>query len=124
VRGSAARGAPLTLWMFGLNEVSPKSWLLGLLWPFPAGGGSRLFRPLAHLGWAGAVLAGLGLSRAFGRERARWTAPAAALAAACALWACGAFDRALYLLPVFNRFRFNFKLMLYADFFLILLAAW
>jgi len=39
------------------------------------------------------------------------------------LWAVGSLNRIIYLLPLLNRFRWPFKLNLFTDFYLVLLAA-
>ena len=39
------------------------------------------------------------------------------------LWSAGVLDRILYLLPIINRFRWHFKVILFTDFYLLILAA-
>lgn len=127
VRVSAERSGALPYLTFANDDARPRAWLLGLLWPFPYGPGrllgfSKLVRPISHLGWAGAALAAYGAARSF-REKSRAAAASVALAALALAWAFGWLDRALYALPILNRFRFHLKLLLPADFFLVVLAA-
>ena len=122
VRWSAGRAGPLSYRMFSNDDARPGAWLAGLVWPL-ARGASRFVGPGAHLGWCGAALAALGAAPAFSSRAPRWTRVALALAAVSLVWAFGVLDRPLYLLPLFNRFRFHFKLVFFAQFALILLSA-
>jgi hypothetical protein len=52
-----------------------------------------------------------------------WLAPVLVSAGVVLLWSFGAFDRLVYQIPVLNRFRYDFKIMLFANAFLVAAAS-
>ena len=138
---SAARSAPMDYKAFAAAPLHIVLWFQGLFWPcvnvdnIKAGG--RLARLLygnlfftdwltpaaSHIGYA--ALAGLLFLFTAGRgyaKRNNAVIPLAACAAVSLLWASGALNRLVYLVPLLNRFRWHFKLELFLNFYLIALA--
>lgn len=135
---SADRGAPLPyaefssdpnnllLWLQGLALPVPALWMLKNWIPrflCPCASRELLLPCYAAVGWVMAFFAGwLVAARRFFTAVPRQKAAAIVLVVALA-WSLGLFNRLLYIMPVLNRFRTNFKLVLFVNFALITLGA-
>jgi hypothetical protein len=114
---------------FSLYDVRIGDWFKGILWPY---GGPRAAAPnlddmdrLAHLGYLVpmlAVFAFMRRARDFAKAHKAQLAAFAALGAFCLCWSFGWFDRLEYMAPVLNRFRWHFRILLFADFFICMIA--
>jgi len=129
---SVERSVPLPFSIY-LSEPFPiGSWLNGVVAPW-----TRLFDPtgadfveraspagLSHLGYLSLFLIPLVFRRRTGEahDDGPWFA-FGLLAAVALLWAFGIVARPIYWIPVLNRFRWSFKLLALANFFLCWLAA-
>ncbi|MFA5162431.1 MAG: hypothetical protein WC421_09305 [Elusimicrobiales bacterium] len=124
MRQSAQRAHSLGFTEFNTFNLRVLQWFKGLFWPFspqPSGGlGSYAMDKLSFLGYIPLVLIPFALRRA--RED-RKPLIFAGMAAFCLLWAAGGFGWYEFLVPPFNRLRWHFKILFFADFFLLLLAA-
>ncbi|MFA5161746.1 MAG: hypothetical protein WC421_05830 [Elusimicrobiales bacterium] len=134
IAASADRSKPMEYTWFSQYNFPPLKWLLGLVWPYhamPAGLAdlSQLDK-LAHLGYvplALAAAAGAAAWRNWRRDCKRvWTGQFVMLAFAVfsLLWAFGVFNWYEYYIPPLNRFRWHFKMLFFADFFILALAAY
>jgi len=129
---SSDRAAPLSYAGFSSGANRLVLWLQGLLWPAAGAWAAKLsnrswldyYLPcLSHAGILAAVFAAKTLLFKKPRDYSALEKTAVCLLLVALGWSCGAFNKILYLLPVMNRFRYNFKLMLFANFWLITLGA-
>lgn len=133
---SAQRAERIGWLVFRAGAYSPLLWLAGVVYPFS----DRPFKTIpdwmfvdrlaayaSHLSYPVTVAALIGLI-ALWRGRLGPGGRTGRLLGACALtaflWSIGMFSWALYLLPVFNRMRWSFKLQLFTAFFLAGIAGW
>lgn len=139
VRISADRSGPLPYFEFASEPNNLLLWLQGLVWPVRAewmyhdGFFARLFRPealrglllpcYATVGWVMVFFAVWLLATRRFREWSAQGKAAAVLFVVALAWSFGLFNRLLYLVPVMNRFRVNFKLVLFVNFALTALGA-
>ena len=130
---SADRGEAFGFAEFSIHNFPVLGWAQGLLFPVSSPASTHLLGPLAlpelaHLGYVLPLLALLAFYLLF---RKKGAAPEYKILFAagfwgwlfCWLWAIGAFNPFEYLLPLLNRFRWHFKILLFADFFAVLAAA-
>ena len=130
---SSDRGAAFGFAEFSIHSFPVLGWAQGLLYPVFSPLKENLLGPLAlpelaHLGY---VLPPLALLAFYLLFRKKGVEPRYRVLFAagfwgwlfCWLWAIGAFNPFEYLLPLLNRFRWHFKIMLFADFFAVLAAA-
>ncbi|HOX23077.1 MAG TPA: hypothetical protein PLL10_06390, partial [Elusimicrobiales bacterium] len=130
---SALRAQPLSYAQYSSWAAAPLMWLKGLFWPFLSQTASVAERGAAfydaftpcfsHIGYAPLLLLlGWPFLPAQGVLRHRRLA-AAVLALLALLWAWGVLSPLLYHMPILNRFRYPLKLLLFANFFLLLAAS-
>ncbi len=133
---SASRDQALSWDVFRSTAFPIGSWLSGLFDPFSntryastpiANWLDRSMPYLSHIGYATLALIGVGLA-AFFREamdatRKKYCAICLGGALVSFLWSIGGYARIMYVIPVFNRFRWPFKVQLYTAFFLVAIAA-
>jgi hypothetical protein len=133
---SALRADRIAWPAFVWGAYSPWRWLQGVVWPFSDRAFStipdrmyleRLSAYASHLSYPVAAAALIGLL-ALWRGRLGEEGRPGRLAGACALtaflWSIGALSPLLYLVPLFNRMRWPFKLQLFTALFLAALAGW
>ena len=137
---SADRARPLRYAAFHNGPNRFILWLQGLVWPASGEWFLRLKGPLAavlknrcwldfflpSLSHAGIIAVPLVVFALAARRPGNWTphTKKALLLLLIALgWSLGFFDRAIYLLPVLNRFRYPYKLLFFANFAFVWLAA-
>lgn len=130
---SGVRSMPLPYEQFSALAARPFLWLWGLFWPF--GAPPATLAPVnanyyelfvvyfSHIGFAPLMLLLAWPWLKAGEPLRRLRLLSLLLAAIALLWAWGALSPLLYQLPVFNRFRYPMKLLLFANFFLIVVAA-
>jgi len=112
------------------------SWFAGLVNPFSnahyASGSAehwveRSLPYLSHIGYATVALMGVGLIAfymdALDATRKKYCAICLAGALVSFLWALNGYARIMYLIPVFNRLRWPFKVQVHTAFFLVAIAA-
>ncbi|NLO90605.1 MAG: hypothetical protein GX410_01250 [Elusimicrobia bacterium] len=129
---SADRSRAFSFADFSIYNLSAISWLKGIVYPAPSPLRSNLLSnfslpELSYIGYVPLALAVLAFYRMCVRKRdgGPYGVYPVAFAAAifCWLWAAGTFNFAEYLLPVLNRLRWHFKILLFVDFYLILAAS-
>ncbi|MDD2772467.1 MAG: hypothetical protein PHP45_02110 [Elusimicrobiales bacterium] len=137
-RISADRSVPLPYSDFASGRNKLLLWLQGLVLPIKAGWilrseiFSRIFRRhswldaflpcYAHVGWVMAFFAVRSLAPRNFKTLTPQAKSAAALLAIALVWSVGLINKILYVIPIMNRFRYNFKLVLFSDFLLIALG--
>ncbi len=136
---SVRRAGALTYGAFNQFAYSPLEWILSAVHPFvrdpyyyarpPLAWGARAMRHLAFAGWVtlAAPIAALALGLPKGALARRHWQPAPTATVACLvialLWSWGALSPVLYFVPVLNRFRWPFRVNLFAELFLVLITA-
>jgi hypothetical protein len=125
MHGAHYRGGAIPFSDFSFLNFREQDWIAGLFWPRGAeqGGG---FEKLAYLGYVVPALAAFLFfrpARKFFTERKVLIIVFAALAAFCLAWSFGWFNHFEYRLPFFNRLRWHFRVLLFADFFFCVLAS-
>ena len=101
-------------------------WLNGLFFPFASFGSYNWSQQhiLSHVGYLTIIAAVVALATVWHKRYRTRVAVVAALALFALLWANNTFiTRCFYYLPYFNRFRYPFKLVFFASFYLVLLSA-
>ena len=117
---SAERGGSFSFADFANLNLSLVKWLAGLLWPFAAIRKNE-FVPMdkiSHLGYVPILIfaAGVVLRRKIDVNR-KYFPVFAALGVIALLGALGIFNPLEFALPLFNRFRWHFKLLFFFSFF-------
>jgi hypothetical protein len=130
---SADRAAPLALADFYSGGNKTLLWLRGLVWPLKVGSvawpGFRrawldMFLPCyAHVGIVMLFCAVAALRPCRSRRLPLNLKAALALLLLALAWSAGWLNPLLYIIPVMNRFHFNLKLVLFANFMLIMVGA-
>lgn len=140
---SAARHQPLDYATFSSIRTIPELYALGLINPFtsfyethlPIFDTGRFHRYsqewcqpyLSHIGYLFLIGACFAVSGRFCRAGnlplSPWIAPLAALFLLAFLWSTNAFGPLIYRIPVLDRFRWPFKLAVFANFFLFWIGA-
>ncbi|NLO91035.1 MAG: hypothetical protein GX410_03450 [Elusimicrobia bacterium] len=125
--GLTTRGAALPYAEFSAGNLKPLLWLKAQLWPYGAYSGAKthFLDPFAAYASHAGYFVLLGLAALLALRRKVFDAKALALsvcALLCAVWAFGWLDRVVYLIPVLNRFRWNFKWDIILNFFVFSLA--
>jgi len=128
MRESASRSVSLGFTEFSSFNLRFLEWGKGLFWPYTPQNPDSLYHyamdKQAFLGYVPlCLLAVLWFKRkALGKWRTMSLA-CAFCAGFCLLWALGCFNPVEYFIPFLNRLRWHFKILFFADFFLLLLAA-
>ena len=130
--GSSGRNGPLGWHDFSYLNYSLLSWLAGLFYPYSRDflkyySGWPHMVQLSHIGYVPLAFASVTIWRLLKR---RGTGPDgfhlkafASVALVIFLWTLGVFNPVEQYIPVLNRFRWHFKLGLFLNFYLILIAA-
>ena len=130
MRGTFYRNGAALFCDFDFRNFALLKWLKGMVWPYGGvtftGADIGQMDKLAFLGYPAqglAVFLFLPPARKFFAQRRNGIIVFAGLALFCFVWSLGGFNWYEYLLPFFNRLRWHFRIMLFADFFFCLLAA-
>lgn len=133
VAQSSDRGGRIAFGYFHAGGLNLISWLQGLVNPFRddpvyyqllVGSWERMFPYLSFVGWlAAALLLGAPMLLRRGAIAALPVRVFPVPLLAAFLWTTGALDRVLYLVPVLNRFRWQFRVNVFLTFFVVVVAA-